>query len=119
MAMPWTRRVKRRGTLTVYNNMSVGQWANIYTLAFQAFNDLSARHGLKVKLTETNEKERADVVMSLLDDEAFKGLVHGKARISSMNGSLIGVEIRLPSQPQQNHPDVLTFIALHELVHAC
>lgn len=119
MAMPWTRRVKRTGTLTVYNNMSVGQWANIYTLAFQAFNDLSARHGLKVKLTETTEKDRADVVMSLLDDEAFKGLVHGKARLSHMNGQLVGVEVRLPSQPAQNHPDVLTFIALHELVHAC
>jgi hypothetical protein len=119
MAIPWKRRIKNSGKLTVYNNMSVGQWANIFTLAIQSFNDLSTRHGLKVKLVETNEKERADIVMSLLDDEAFKGLVHGKARLSSQNGFLVGVEVRLPSQPAQNHKDVLLFIALHELVHAC
>lgn len=119
MADPWIKSVKDTGTLTVYNNMAVGQWATIFTLTVQSFNKLSTQHGLKVKLAETKDKEQANVVMHLSDDDAFKTLVHGKGRISVQDGAVIKVEVFLPSQPAQNHKDVLLFIALHELVHAC
>ena len=119
MADPWITSVKDTGTLTVYNNMSAGQWANIFTLTLRSFNNLSTQHGLKVKLAETKDKEKANIVMNLSDDDAFKTLVHGKGRVSVQDGFVIKVEVFLPSQPAQNHKDVLLFIALHELVHAC
>lgn len=128
MAKPWIKSVRDAKQLTVYNGITAGKWANIFKPALLSFNKLRAG----VKLVEAKDKTQANVVMQLAcatcsfdyegeSHHAVLGntLTHGKTLIFSRDGFVEKAAVFLPSEPDQKHVNVLKFIAVHELVHAC
>ena len=131
MATPWNKKVKDSGKLSVYNGLT-GKWSNTFQIALPAFNDLTKASGLKIELVaETNELS-ANVLMNVGDgvvtfagqSKTISGSVHGKTiHVSNDNENdqftLIRAAIFLPGKATEINQTVMTFIALHELVHAC
>jgi hypothetical protein len=129
MIFSWTADVVKNGELTIYNGISVGQWANVFTAALQSFKKNS---GLKLKLTPVKSEASANVVMLLSEGNAsypyggnndpiiFSGTsAHGKTRMFRGDGGIEKVVSFLPANPTYNHVNYLRFIAVHELIHAC
>ena len=132
MAMSWMTSVKDTGKLTVFNGLNAGRWATVFKPALDSFNKLSNQYGLGVKLEGATDKAQANVVMQLSGGTAsfeydgnvgtasFDGTAaHGITLIFSRDGAVEKAASFLPTNPKENHVDVLTFIAVHELIHAC
>ena len=120
MIYKWSDAVKQTGKLTVFNGMAVGQWSAVFAAALASFNKNS---GLSIKLEETKSREDANIIMLLTSekDGILSTLTHGRTRMyrDQAGGQILQVETYLPSEPKENHPNYLRFIAVHELVHAC
>lgn len=127
MAESWIASIKNTGTLTVFNNMSAGQWANIFSLALKSFNKFSQQTG--VKYVQAKDKQAANVVMQL--GAPNPTALHGATSTSSLNGEIQSAVISLPDTPQVTDFDkrgkqltiaasqgVMQCIAVHEMIHA-
>jgi hypothetical protein len=142
MAMQWGDSVKQTRQLAVYDGIGGGRWANIFQKALHEFNILAKRHGLGVSVSRATGEQEANVVMRISDGPAAfeydgtqystafeKGKMHGLTRLMTRQGNptVEKAFVFLPSDPQISTPDgqrraginVLTFIAVHELLHAC
>jgi hypothetical protein len=142
MAMQWADSVKQTRQLAVYDGIGGGRWANVFQKALHEFNVLSKRHGLGVRVGRATGEHEANVVMRISDGPAAfeydrkeysiafaKGKMHGLTRLMTRQGdpTVEKAFVFLPSDPQIFTPggqrgagiNVLTFIAVHELFHAC
>ena len=126
---PWLSRVKTSGKLKVYNGISIGKWAGVFQPALASFNKNSR---LTVKMVEEKDKDQADIVMQLSSGNScfvydktpypvvFDGtLAHGKTKTFARDGFIEKAAIFLPNEPKESHVNVLKFVAVHELIHAC
>jgi hypothetical protein len=129
MAMSWVANVKDAGRLTVFNGLTA-QWGTVFKRALDSFNQLAG--GLGVKLEQTKDKAQANIVMQLSGGAAkfeydgnvatatFDGTAaHGKTLLFSRDNLIEKAASFLPVKPRESHIDVLTFITVHELIHAC
>lgn len=129
MITSWSSSIKDTGKLTVYNGIAVGKWATVFKAALASFNKNS---GLTIKMVETKNKDQANIVMQLSGGTSsfeydgttypvvFDGtLAHGQTLTFARDGGIEKAAVFLPITPKENHIDVLRFIAVHELIHAC
>ena len=129
MDQSWTYKIRDTGKVTVYNGIDSGKWANIFKASLDAFNH-NAR--LPVKLIPGEDKEQANIVMQVSGGSAgytydgqsysvnFDGtLAHGKTNTLAREDGIEKAFIFLPLNTTQSHTNVLQFIAVHELIHAC
>lgn len=143
MAKPWKQSVKDSKTITVYNGITAGQWANIFSVALVEFNKFVKPVGIKA--VESKDKDAANIVMQLADGAAkfefsntqyeftFSGTdLHGLTKTLAVDGEIQKAYIFLPARPTVDDfdmkgnqiqkmvsPDVMKVIAVHELIHAC
>jgi hypothetical protein len=147
MAKPWLTHIRDTGTLTIFNGMSAGIWANIFALALRSFNRFSEQTG--VTLVKARDKQTANVIMKLGDGavsydyrdgnqtktrtiEGFSGTtLHGLTGTVAYGGEISKAHVFLPVTPQVTDFDrrgneikksagqgILECIAVHELIHA-
>jgi hypothetical protein len=140
MAIAWKSDVKDTGKLTVYNEVTGGKWATLFSASLESFNKLNKRHGLGVKLVPTKSKADANVVMQTSAGAAsfdyggttysiaFDGkALKGKTRLVHPSGNIEKAYIFLPAEPLVNTPqgqrglgvNAMRVVAVHELIHAC
>lgn len=143
MATPWISSVKNAKTLTVFNGIANGHWANTFTLALDSFNNFAKPAG--IKMVKAADEEQANIVMRLGDgtvkyeydrtkyEKTFSGtLLHGLTRTLSRDGEIEKAFVFLPARPQVTvfdnrgnqseqlaGPGIMNVIAVHELIHAC
>lgn len=128
MDIPWAKNITDTGELTVFNGASVGKWATIFKLALTSFNRNS---GLKMKMVEAKKKDTANIVVQVAGGTTnfeYDGtsypvvfphtLVHGLTKTFARDGFIEKAAIFLPSEPDEDHKNVLRFITVHELIHA-
>ena len=142
MAIPWIRSVRDTKTLTVFDDIGGGTWANIFAFALGAFNNFAKSAG--IKMVKSGDKQQANVVMGLGDGtvvyeydkttykKSFSGTgLHGLTRQLSRDGVMEKAFVFLPARPQVTDfdnkgnqfekmasQDVMKVIAVHELIHA-
>lgn len=142
MAMEWIDSIKESGKLSVYDGIGGGRWANVFRKALDEFNKLSKRYGLGIRVNRAGGEGEAQVLMRLAAGAAAfeydrttyssvfdKNKMHGSTHLVSRKGepNVEKAFIFLPSEPQISTPNgirhaginILTFIAVHELIHAC
>jgi hypothetical protein len=140
MSISWKSDVKSAGKLTVFNGITGGKWATLFSAALESFNKLNKRHGLGVKLVPSKSKEDANVVMQTSAGSAsfdydgttysiaFDGkALKGKTRLVHPSGDIEKAFIYLPAEPLVNTPqgqrglgvNAMKVVAVHELIHAC
>jgi hypothetical protein len=143
MATPWIRNVRNTKTLTVFNGIGGGQWANIFALSLASFNRFAKQAG--IKMVAAPSEPEANIVMRLGDGTAnfeydkteyqnsFSGTaLHGLTKTLSRDGVIEKAFIFLPARPmvtvfdnkgnqseQLANQGVMEVIAVHELIHAC
>ena len=84
-----------------------------------------------MKMVETKNKDQANIVMLVSDGSSSyeydgtkypvvfdRTLAHGKTKRFVREGFIEKSAIFLPTQPKENHVNVLRLIAVHELIHA-
>jgi hypothetical protein len=120
-ATPWHKPVRDTGKLLVYDEISIGRWATVFTLALASFNKHMAAAGVQVE--QAKSKGKANVIMKLTPST----LTHGKALMGiryPQRDVIMEAEILLPDDPrvgEQRDPasvEQLEVIAVHELIHA-
>jgi predicted Zn-dependent protease with MMP-like domain len=143
MATPWIKSVRDAKTLTVFNGIGSGHWANIFAIALDAFNNFAKPAG--IKMVKSNDEEKANIVIRIADGMAVyeyektkyqkpfsaTGL-HGLTKTLARDGMIEKVFVFLPARPQETVFDnkgnqiermvgheVMKVIAVHELIHAC
>jgi len=142
MATPWITNVRNTKTLTVYNGIGGGHWANIFGIALSEFNAFAKPVGIKA--IKTGDENAANIVMRLGDgvvkyeydktkyERNFSGTgLHGLTRTLARDGVIEKAFIFLPARPQITVFDnrgnqseamasqgVMKVIAVHELIHA-
>jgi hypothetical protein len=143
MAIPWIKSVRDTKTLTIFDGIGSGIWANIFAFALGAFNNFAKSAG--VKMMKSGDKEQANVVMGLGDgtvvyeydgtsyQKSFSGTgLHGLTRLLSRDGVVEKTFVFLPARPTVTmgydrkgnlieklaSQDVMKIIAVHELIHA-
>jgi hypothetical protein len=140
--MEWIESVKNTNQLAVYDGIGGGRWANVFKKALGEFNKLSRRYGLGIRVKDAGGEGGAQVLMRLgagaatfeYDQKTYssvfdKAKMHGSTHLVSRRGEsrVEKAFIFLPSEPQISTPNgirdaginILTFIAVHELIHAC
>ena len=142
MAIPWIKSVRDTKTLTVFDDIGSGTWANIFAFALGAFNAFAKSAG--IRMVKSGDKKQANVVMGLGDgtvvyeydgtsyQKSFSGTgLHGLTRLLSRDGVIEKAFVFLPARPQVTDfdnkgnafekmasQDVMKAIAVHELIHA-
>ena len=143
MATPWIRSVRDTKTLTVFNGIGTGHWANIFTIALESFNKFAKPTG--IKMVSAGDEQQANIIMRLAEgaahyeydgtkyEKAFSGTtLHGLTRTLARDGVIEKAFVFLPAKPQVTvfdnkgqqseqmaSQDVMKVIAVHELIHAC
>jgi hypothetical protein len=143
MGTPWKRSVRDTKTLTVFNGIAGGHWANIFVIALEAFNKFAKPVG--IKMVQAKDEDSANIVMRLADGAAkfeflnkkyqnsFSGTgLHGLTKTLAIDGEIQKAFVFLPERPQVTDfdnkgnmfekmasQDVMKVIAVHELIHAC
>lgn len=125
----WIDSVRKGDELTVFDGISSGQWANVFTAALASFNKNS---GLKIKMVPSENEDDANIVILLSSGTSTYGdnpkpivinpeFGHGKTRMfrDEASGEISKVVAFLPITPKENHINVLRMITVHELIHAC
>lgn len=139
MAIPWISSVARTKELTYLCRDSVkGKWSKAVADAIAQFNAAASD---RVKLTRATDPKRANVeilvgtgiVKVTYEGQEFSKQVHGirpagfTRLLHARGGPVEKAFLLLPSTPMISTPSktrltgskVMTFIALHELIHAC
>ncbi|MCY7374756.1 MAG: hypothetical protein LH472_02135 [Pyrinomonadaceae bacterium] len=130
MDKSWDKSVmKDAGKLTVYNGISVGKWSTVFGRTLESFNKNSK---LTIKLVPSKDKDAANIEILLSSGSSsytYDGttypvvfdatLAHGKTKTFDRGDGIEKAAVFLPSEPKENHVNVLRFIAVHELIHAC
>lgn len=138
MAISWTKEVAQSGELKVYSDASVGgKWKTAVSNSLAAFN----RHaGGRPKFVEVRDRKTANVEVIVgsgnvkveYDGQEFNKTVIGirtagfTRLLHTEGGPVEKAFVLLPATPMINSPGktrytgikVMTFIAMHELVHA-
>lgn len=125
----WIDSVRKGDELTVFDGISSGQWANVFTASLASFNKNS---GLKIKMVPSENEDDANIVILLSSGTSTYGdnpkpivinpeFGHGKTRMfrDEASGEISKVVAFLPITPKENHINVLRMITVHELIHAC
>lgn len=129
MDKSWEKAIRDKKELTFFDESSTGQWSGVVKLAIYTFNRVAK--GI-IKYVPASEKNKANVFIGVADGEAsfpFGGndkpivfsrtSTHGITRTFAYDTGIAKAAIFLPSNPSQNDQNMLQFIALHELAHAC
>ena len=129
MDRPWEKKVRSARELTYFDESNTGKWTGVVKLSVAAFNRIGK--GV-VKYSETSDRNRANVVIGVAEGQASfpfggddrpivfsKTSTHGITRTFAYDTGIAKAVIFLPSDPSQDHRNVLQFITIHELVHAC
>src|SRR5262245_59811913 len=111
MATPWMQSVRDTKTLTVYNGIGGGHWANIFDIALSEFNTFAKPVGIKA--VKTKDENAANIVMRLGDgivkysydrtdyQKNFSGTgLHGLTKALSRGGVIEKAFCFLPARPQ-------------------
>ena len=129
MDKSWENKVRSTKTLTYFDESNTGRWSGVVAVSVQAFNRI-ARGIVQYKLTD--DRNSANVVIGVAEGSASfpfggddrpivfsKTSTHGITRTFAYSTGIAKAAIFLPSDPSQDNQNVLQFITIHELIHAC
>ncbi len=143
MAIPWSEAVKNSEQLSYHCQSSIsGPWVYAVSEAIRLFNQQAAHF---VKLVKANDSQSANIKIKAGGgkvDYVYSGktrqqFINGSGlkafnKLLSIDGIMVKSIIILPSMPNILPPsikgpsrvrpagkNILIFIALHELIHAC